>query len=45
MKMISSFDKITDYFSPVIKQALIKINEKDKKDTHEIRLRIGDQFV
>ncbi|NLP26547.1 MAG: Flp pilus assembly complex ATPase component TadA [Clostridiales bacterium] len=41
MKMISSFDKITDYFSPVIKQALIKINEKDKKDTHEIRLRIG----
>lgn len=41
MKMISSFNKIIDYFSPTIKQALIKIDEKEKQKIHEIRLRIG----
>lgn len=41
MKLMSSFDKIIDYFSPVIKQALIKMDEKEKQKTHEIRLRVG----
>ena len=41
MKVVSSFEKIIDYFSPVIKQALIKMGEKEKQKAHEIRLRIG----
>ena len=41
MKITSSFEKITDYFSPVIKQALIKMDKKEKQKTHEIRLRVG----